>query len=422
MNSELKKKILYTLLILLLYRVGTFIFIPGISRTVISDFFNSDTGSIFNLINMFSGGAFARMSIFALNIMPYITASIIIHLLCSAYKGLGELRKDGAYGRKKINQYTVYLTLFISVFQALGIYFGFSNTNVSIFISDSPFFLWTTMFSLVAGTMIVLWFGNKITQNGIGNGISLIIFIGVVSEFPSSFLRIFEMLRKGNISFLFFFFVIFIFVSLILSVVYMEKSVRRVKIQYPNRVYLKMKDYNSEDACLPLRVNVAGVMPPIFATSLLVFPIIISKLFKTPFAEKFSVLFTRGSITYMLVYVFLIIFFCYFYAAIAFNTEEVSENFKKSNCFIPGIRPGLPTKKYLDYIVNRITFFGAVCLSIICLLPEFLTVKYHLPQIISGVGLFIVVDTVIELVGQIQSYMYSDKYKSFTAWKKIKVR
>ena len=422
MNSDLKNRILYTLFILFLYRIGTFIFLPGINSAVIDEFFNSNTGSIFNMINMFSGGAFSRMSIFALNIMPYITASIIIQLLSSVYKSLDDLRKEGEYGKRKINQYTKYLTLFLSVFQALGIYYGFSSMEKSAFISDSKFFLWTTLFTLVSGTMILLWLSDKITQNGIGNGTSLLIFIGVVAELPSNFIQLFDMSKKGSFSFIFLLVVFLIFIFLLFFMIYMEKATRNIKLQYPNKGLMKANAIKDDNSYIPLKINMSGAMPPIFASSLLIFPLIISKLFKANFANKISNVLSKGTLLYNIFFLVLVIFFCYFYSSIVFNTEEVAENLKKNNCFISGIRPGINTKKYLDYIINRITFIGAIYLSIICILPEFLTSNYHLPISIGGTGLLIIIDTIIEVVGQVQSYLFSNKYNSINKQRRIRVR
>jgi len=421
MNSELKNKILYTLILLFLYRIGTFIFLPGINGEVISEFFSSDTGSVFNLLNMFSGGAFSRMSIFALNIMPYITASIIIQLMSSVYKGLAELRKEGEYGRKKMNQYTKYLTLILGGFQAVGIYYAFSNLEKSAFISNSSMFLWTTVFTLVAGTMILMWLGSKITQNGIGNGISLLIFVGIVAEFPASFVQIFDLARKGAYSSLFLIFILAMFVALILFIIFMEKGTRNIKIQYPNRGLMRASGVKDDGTHIPLRVNMSGVIPPIFASSVLMFPFAISKMFKGSIGEEISSVISKGNALYIILYCALIVFFCYFYSSVVFNTEEVADNLKKNNCFISGVRPGEATVNYLNFVVNRITFIGAVYLCIVCLFPEILVTKYNLPISIGGTGLLIIIDVVIDLITQIQSYLFSNKYNNMGKQRRIRV-
>lgn len=422
MTQELRNKILYTIFLLFLYRIGTFIFLPGINGAVISDFFNSDTGSVFNLLNMFSGGAFARMSIFALNIMPYITASIIIQLMSSVYKNLEELKKEGEYGRRKINQYTKYLTLVLGVFQAAGIYFAFSNLETSAFISDSKIFLWTTVFSLVAGTMILMWLGNKITQNGIGNGISLIIFVGIVAELPGSFAQIFDLSKRGAFSFIFLILVLAIFIGLILFIVFMEKSTRNIKVQYPNKGLMKSNGVKDDNSHIPLKMNMSGVIPPIFASSILMFPFAISKMFEGEWGAKISAMISRGSLLYVVLFSALIAFFCYFYSSVVFNTENVADNLKKNNCFIAGIRPGVATKDYLEYVINRITFIGAVYLCLVCLVPEVIVSKYNLPLSIGGTGLLIVINVVVDLVTQIQSYTFSNKYATMNKQRRIRVR
>ncbi len=422
MTQELKNKILYTIALLVLYRLGTFIFLPGINGSVIAEFFNSDTASVFNLLNMFSGGAFARMSIFALNIMPYITASIIIQLMSSVYKGLEELRKEGEYGRRKMNQYTKYLTLALGIFQAAGIYFAFSNLETSAFISNSRIFLWTTVFTLVAGTMILMWLGDKITQNGIGNGVSLIIFVGIIAELPRSFAQIFDLSKRGAYSFVFLLLVLVIFVGLILFIVFMEKSTRNIKIQYPNRGLMKSNGVKEDNSHIPLKTNMSGVIPPIFASSILMFPFAISKMFQGEWGTKISALVSKGNLLYVILFSALIVFFCYFYSFVVFNTENVADNLKKNNCFIAGIRPGSATKEYLEYVVNRITLIGAIYLCCVCLIPEVLVSKYNLPLSIGGTGLLIVINVVIDLITQIQSFTFSTKYATMNKQRRIRVR
>jgi len=419
-TTELKSKILYTIALLFLYRIGTFIFLPGVNGAVIADFFRSDTGSMFGLLNMFSGGAFSRMSIFALNIMPYITASIIIQLMTSVYKGLDDLKKEGEYGRRKLNQYTKYLTLLLSIFQAFGVYYAFSNLEHSAFISDSQMFLWTTVFTLVAGTMLLMWIGDKITQNGIGNGISLLIFVGIAAELPGNFVQIFDLSRRGVYSFMFLLSILCAFVALIFMIIFVEKATRNIKVQYPNKATIRSE--NDNGSYIPLKANMSGVIPPIFASSVLMFPLAISKMSSSNWGEKLAAVVSRGSVYYVILYSLMIVFFCYFYAPIVFNTEEVSDNLKKSNCFISGIRPGAATKEYLDFIVNRITILGAVYLCIICLLPEILITRYSLPITIGGTGLLIVINVVIDLIIQVQSYLFDGKYNNINKQRRIRVK
>lgn len=420
MSSELKKRILFTLLILFIYRLGTFIPLPGIDGKIIEEFFSSNNNSVFGMLNMFSGGAFQRMSIFALNIMPYITASIIIQLLSSVYKSLEELRKDGEAGRRKLNQYTKYLTLFLGFFQSVSVYFAFSNLEQSAFLSDSKLFLWTTVFSLLGSTMLLTWLGDKITHQGIGNGISVLIFTGIVSELPANISGILEASRKAEFSYLFFILLTILAVSLILFVVYMEKAVRNVKIQYStNRGLIT----NQKDVSyIPMKINVSGVIPPIFASSILAFPLIIVQFFgKDETVSKLSSLLSRGGLLYTVLFSACIIFFSFFYSTIVFNTEELSENLKKGNCFVPGIRPGNSTKEFFDKILSRLTFIGAIYLFVVCIIPDILFTKYSISLTIGGTSLLIIVSTVIDIVNHIQSYILSDKYGNVNKRRRIKV-
>ncbi|MDR3290500.1 MAG: preprotein translocase subunit SecY [Rickettsiales bacterium] len=422
MTEELKQKIFYTIALLILYRIGTFIFLPGIDGEVIKEFFNSDTGSIFGLLNMFSGGAFSRMSIFALNIMPYITASIIIQLMTSVYKGLEELKKEGEYGKKKLNQYTKYLTLVLAIFQSAGIYFAFSNLEKSAFISNSNIFLYTTIFSLTAGTMSLIWLGDKITQNGIGNGISLLIALGIVSELPGSFAQIFELSKKGAYSFPFLIIIFAIFIILMLLIVYCEKAIRKIKIQYPNRGMMAQSKTNDDNSYIPLKLNMSGVIPPIFASSILMFPFVIAKLFTGETSTMIAEYLQEGTPLYINLFIILIVFFSFFYADIVFDTKEVVDNLKKNNCFVLGIRPGDATQKFLKKIINRITIIGAIYLCVVCLVPQTITKKYNIPLSIGGTGLLIIINTITDLLTQIQSYMFSNKYNGINKQRKIRVR
>lgn len=419
MSAELKKRILFTLFILLIYRVGTFIPLPGINSEIISDFFNNSSNSIFDMVNMFSGGAFQRMSIFSLNIMPYITASIIIQLLTSIYKSLEDLKKEGEFGRKKINQYTKYLTLFLGFFQAVGIYYAFSNLEKSAFISNSKIFLFTTILSLLGSTMFLMWLGDKITHQGIGNGISLLISVGIIAELPGNILNIFQMSKSGIHSWGFVFFLLALLVALVMFVVYVEKSTRNVKIQYPNRGLMRNQ---SDNSYIPLKINMSGVIPPIFASSLLMFPLAILQFFDVDLASKLSAYFQRGGILYTLLFTGFVVFFSFFYSSIVFNTKELAENLKKSNCFIPGIRPGNSTTEYFDDIVNKLTFVGSIYLVVVCVIPDILFNKYSVQIAIGGTSLLIIVSTIIDLITQFQSHVFSEKYNSVNKRRKVRVR
>ena len=419
MNSELRSRIFFTLFILVIYRVGTFIPLPGIDSRIVADFFSKSSNGIFGVINTFSGGAFQRMSIFALNIMPYITASIIIQLLTSMYKSLEELKKEGEVGRRKLNQYTKYLTLFLGMFQAISIYYAFSNLEQSAFISTSKIFLFTTIFTLLGSTMFLMWLGDKITNQGIGNGISLLTTTGIIAELPGNITSILDMAKSGKYSIAFVLFLLFLFAFLIAFVVYVEKATRNVKIQYPNRNIFRIKNDNSY---IPLKINIAGVIPPIFASSILTFPLGILQFFKPEVAVNISNYIQKGSFIYSLLFTITVIFFSFFYSGIVFNIEELAENLKKSNCFVPGIRPGKNTADYFENIVNKLTFIGSIYLVFVCIIPDVLFKKYSVRLSISGTSLLIVVSTVIELIAQFQSFVFSEKYNNVNKRRRVIVK
>jgi len=418
--STLKSKIFFTLFILFIYRVGTFVPIPGIDAEVVKEFFGGAKGSVFGMINLFSGGALERMSVFALNIMPYITASIIIQLASSMYKSLENLKKEGEYGRAKINQYTRYLTIFLAFFQSLGVYYALSSPGSSAFISDSRIFMITTVVSLVGGTVILMWFGERITASGVGNGISLIIFVGIVSSLPSTVVQIFDLSRTGAYSFFVVILIFVAFVGLIMFVCFIEKTYRKIKIQYPNAVAMRASGMQ-DSSFLPLKINMSGVIPPIFASSILMFPIALVQ-FSSIEGDYLASIIRRGGFLYTFIFSFLIMFFCYFYSSIVFNSNDVSSNLKKSNCFILGIRPGNETARYIDKIVSRITFLGAMYLVLVCSMPEYVVAKYSLPLYIGGTGILIIVNVIMDLINQIQSELFSSRYNSTNSAKRRKVR
>ncbi len=419
MSSELRNRILFTLFILIIYRIGTFIPLPGINSKIVAEFFSESSNGIFGVINTFSGGAFQRMSIFALNIVPYITASIIVQLMTSMYKSLEELKKEGEVGRRKLNQYTKYLTLGLGMFQAIGIYYAFSNLEQSAFISSSKIFLFTTVFILLGSTMFLMWLGDKITNQGIGNGISLLTTTGIIAELPGNISSIFEMAKSGKYSIGFVIFLLLLFAFLIAFVVYVEKATRNVKIQYPNRNIFRVKNDNSY---IPLKINISGVIPPIFASSILTFPLGILQFFKPEIAVKISNYIQKGSFIYSLLFTITVVFFSFFYSEIVFNIEELAENLKKGNCFVPGIRPGKNTAEYFAEIVNKLTFIGSLYLVFVCIIPDVLFKRYSVRLSISGTSLLIVVSTVIELIAQFQSYVFSEKYNSVNKRRRVIVR
>jgi preprotein translocase subunit SecY len=409
-NSDLKQRILFTIFILLVYRFGTFVPIPGIDVEVLKKFFASSGANIFGMINLFSGGSLERMSIFAISIMPYITASIIMQLMSSMSKSLEALKKEGEYGRAKINQYTRYLTIILAFFQSMGVYYALSNPENSAFISDSKIFMWTTCVSLVGGTVMLMWFGEKITKSGIGNGISLIIFVGIVSSLPSSVVQIFDLSKNGVYSW--FMVVIFFafFVGFLMLVCLVEKTYKRIKIQYPNAAMMRSAGM-SDSSFLPLKINISGVIPPIFASSILMFPAAIVQ-FTGADGDFMLSLLRRGGALYLALFAGLILFFSYFYSSIVFNTQEVSNNLKKGNCFILGIRPGSATAEYLDKVVSRLTLLGAIYLIVVCIVPEILITKYSVPLYIGGTGILIMVNVVLDLVNQVQSHLFASRYNN----------
>ncbi len=420
-KSELVNRILFTILIILIYRFGTFIPVPGINSDVVKKMFQSDLASIFGMVNLFSGGALQRMSIFALNIMPYITASIVIQLLTSMHKGLESLKKEGGYGRAKINQYTKYLTIILAIFQSFGVYYALSNSENNAFVSDSNIYLLTTVVSLVGGTVMLMWFGERITGAGIGNGISVIIFVGIASSLPSSFIQIFDLSRTGGYSFVSILLVIIMFVGLLFLICFIENSYKKIKIQYPSSA--TMRSMKMQDSSfLPLKINMSGVIPPIFASSFLMIPSALSQFFDSESSGILGALFARGNFTYILIFSVLIMFFCYFYSSIIFNTEEVAENLKKSNCFIVGIRPGANTANYLDKIVVRLTFLGSIYLVIICVVPEIIVTKYSVPLTVGGTGILIMVNVVLDIMNQFRSYLYSDRYNSVQKGRRVRLK
>ncbi|MDR2778503.1 MAG: preprotein translocase subunit SecY [Rickettsiales bacterium] len=414
MNLELRNRILFTLFILLIYRIGTFIPLPGIDSKIVGEFFGKSTSSIFNMINTFSGGAFQRMSIFSLNIMPYITASIMIQLMTSVYKNFEELRKEGEIGRRKLNQYTKYLTLFLGCFQAIGIYYGFSNLEQSAFISNSKMFLFTTIFTLLGSTMFLMWLGDRITNQGIGNGISLLTTTGIVAELPGNLMKIVQIAKstRYSVGLLIFMFLIF----LIVFIVYMEKATRNVRIQYPNRNLVRIKN---DDSYIPLKINISGVIPPIFASSVLMFPLGIMQFFKPSLAIKISPYIRKGGLLYSVLFAVTVVFFSFFYSEIVFNTEELADNLKKSNCFIPGVRPGKNTAEHFNLIVDRLTLIGSIYLILVCIVPDVIFRRYAALISMGGTSFLIVINTVIELIIQFQSYIFSEKYSSVNRRRKI---
>ncbi len=415
--NELRNRILFLLGALLVFRIGAHIPVPGIDPAAMASFFNEQRGTILGMFNMFSGGALSRLTVFALGIMPYISASIIFQLAGSVFPKLEELKKEGESGRRKITEYTRYATVGLALMQGLGIAVAIEKMHaghVPVVIDPGPLFLFTTTISLACGTVFLMWIGEQITERGIGNGISLIIFAGIVAGLPDAIGTTFELMQTGQFQPLF---VVALFVlALVVTafVVFMESAQRRVPIQYAKR-QVGRKIYGGQSTHMPLKVNMSGVIPPIFATSILLLPATLSGWFaNVPGMEwlaRFGQALSPGSALYVVVFTTAIVFFAFFYTAMVFNPRDTADNLKKSGAFVPGIRPGEHTARYMDKILTRLTLWGAIYLTLVCLLPEFLIVQYNVPFYLGGTSLLIVVVVMMDLMGQIQSHLLTHQYE-----------
>ena len=425
--TELKARIWFTLGALLVYRVGTYIPVPGVDASVMGEMMAQHSTGILGMFDMFSGGALGRMTVFALNIMPYISASIIVQLMAGAVPSLEALKKEGESGRKKLNQYTRYLTVLIALIQSYGIAVGLEgmrgNFGAAV-IDPGLFFRVSCVVTLVGGTMFLMWIGEQITARGVGNGTSLIIFAGIVANLPSALVNLLELGRTGALSPLFILLFIAIAVAVVAFVVFMERAQRRVTVQYPKR-QVGQRMFGGDSTHMPLKVNTAGVIPPIFASSILLIPATVAGFAQNSpdswlawFAQKFA----HGEPLYMISYAGMILFFSYFYTAIVFNTEETADNLKKYGGFIPGVRPGSNTALYFDAILTRLTTVGAVYLAIVCLLPEILIAKYGVPFYFGGTSLMIIVSVTMDTVTQIQSHLLAHQYEGLIRKGRVKGR
>ena len=423
--TELKQRIIFTLLALIVYRLGTYLPIPGINPGALDDIFNQNTGGILGMFDMFAGGALSRMSIFALNIMPYISASIIIQLMSTASTHLAQLKKDGDSGRQKIIQYTRYGTVFLAAVQALGIATGLEGmTNSQGPAVDNPgiFFKLSTVITLTGATIFLMWLGEQITARGIGNGISLIIMAGIVAELPSALISTLELGKTGALSGLLILFFLILAALVITFIVFMERGQRRIIIQYPKR-QVGMKIMGGQSSHLPLKINTAGVIPPIFASSTLLLPVTalsINAGTGPDWLMNITALLGRGQPLYMLLYVSAIVFFAFFYTSVVFNAQDTADNLKNNGGFVPGIRPGEPTANYIDYVLTRLTVIGSAYLSAVCLLPEILISKYSVPFYLGGTSLLIVVTVTMDTVAQVHSHLIAHQYEGLI--KKAKLR
>ena len=421
--GELKKRIWFTLGALLIYRLGTYIPLPGINPAALAEVFRQQSTGIIGLFNMFSGGAVGRMAIFALAIMPYISASIIVQLMTSVSPHLEALKKEGEAGRKIINQYTRYGTVLLATVQAYGISVGLEG-QANVVVDPGLFFRISTVITLTGGTMFLMWLGEQITARGIGNGISLIIFAGIVAELPAAIAGTLELSRQGAISTALILGVIVMAIAVIALIVYMERAQRRLLIQYPKRQVSQNRMTGGESSHLPLKLNTAGVIPPIFASSLLLLPTTIANFSAASGGSGWLTTMTtylaHGRPLYMVMYVGLIVFFCFFYTAIVFNPNETADNLKKYGGFIPGIRPGERTAEYIDYVLTRITVVGAAYIAAVCLIPEILISYAAVPFYFGGTSLLIVVSVTMDTVAQVQGHLYAAQYEGLIKKARLK--
>jgi preprotein translocase subunit SecY len=411
--GDLRRRLVFLLLALVVYRVGAHIPVPGIDPAQLQQLFSGQQG-ILNLFNMFSGGALSRFTVFALGIMPYISASIIMQLMTYAVPTFEQMKKEGEAGRRKITQYTRYGTLGLALFQSLGIAVALEGT-AGLVIAPGFGFRMTAVVSLTAGTMFLMWLGEQITERGLGNGISILIFAGIAAGLPSSIGGLLELVRTGAMSIIAAIFIVLIVCLVTYFVVFVERGQRKILVNYARR-QVGNKVYGGQSSHLPLKLNMAGVIPPIFASSIILLPATVVNWFSTGESMRWlrdiSGALTPGQPIYVMIYAAAIIFFCFFYTALVFNSRETADNLKKSGAFIPGIRPGDHTAKYIDKILLRLTFIGAIYITFVCLLPEFLIIKYNVPFYFGGTSLLIIVVVTMDFMAQVQNYMMSQQYES----------
>ena len=415
--KELRQKFIFTLLMFAIYRLGSHIPIPGINVDALQDFLKAFQGTIFALYDIFSGGNLNRMTVFALGVMPYISASIMMQLLTVAIPELQRLAKEeGDYGRYKINEYTKYLTLFVALVQSLGIALWLkgqvSPKGIPIVENPGLLFIFTTVITLVAGTMFLVWIADRITEKGIGNGASLIIFAGIVAGFPNAIIQFIEKVKTGDIGPLEILLIVALVVAIIIGIVYVQEAERRIPIQYPGR-QMGRQMLAGRRTYLPIKINPAGVIPIIFAQAILLIPTSILTFIQHPFVQLFAQVLAPGSIFYNALYVMFIVFFTYFYSAVLINPQEIAENLHKAGAFIPGVRPGQETVKYLERIINRLVFFGALFLSVIALIPILVSTWFNIPFYFGGTTALIVVGVALDTFRQIETYLIQKKYKKF---------
>ncbi|MBN2397838.1 MAG: preprotein translocase subunit SecY [Deltaproteobacteria bacterium] len=413
---ELQRKILFTFFLLAVYRIGVHVPTPGIDTQALAALFEQAKNSLLGLFDMFAGGALSTLSVFALGIMPYISASIILQLLTVAVPHLERLSKEGEAGRRKITQYTRYGTVILSIIQGFGIAVGLENmagpTGLSIVISPGWAFRLMTVITLTAGTSFIMWLGETITEKGIGNGISLIIFAGIVCRGPEAVVNTFRLLSTGEMGIFFVVILLVLMIGVVGVIVFVESAQRRIPVQYAKRV-VGRKMYGGQTTHLPLKINTAGVIPPIFASSIIMFPATIANFVPHPWMKVMSEFLMPGRVVYELLYVALIIFFCYFYTAVTFNPVNVADNMKKHGGYVPGIRPGKKTAEYIDSVLTKLTFSGAMYVSAVCVLPSILISRFNVPFYFGGTALLIVVGVALDTAGQIETHLLTRQYEGF---------
>ena len=412
--GDLRRRVVFLLLALVVYRIGTHIPVPGIDPVALQQLFSSQAGGILSLFNMFSGGALSRFSVLALGIMPYISASIIMQLMTYVVPSLEAIKKEGEAGKRKITQFTRYGTLGLAIFQSLGIALALEGSP-GLVLAPGFGFRMTAVVSLVAGTMFLMWLGEQITERGLGNGISILIFAGIVAGLPSAIGGLFELVRTGAMSIIACLFIIAVVIAVTYAVVFVERGQRKILVNYAKR-QVGNKVYGGQSSHLPLKLNMSGVIPPIFASSIILLPATVVGWFATGeglrWLKDLSTALSPGQPIYVMLYAAMIVFFCFFYTALVFNSRETADNLKKSGAFLPGIRPGEQTAKYIDKILGRLTLAGAVYITAVCLLPEFLVLKYNVPFYFGGTSLLIIVVVTMDFWAQVQSYVMSQQYES----------
>lgn len=419
---ELKSRIIFTLALLTVYRIGAHIPTPGINGEELSKFLAEKGGALMGFFDMFSGGALSRVTIFALGIMPYISASIILQLLTVVIPAIGKLAKEGEAGRKKIIKYTRYGTVIISIIQSFGIAVGLESMSGGAFIQNPGWsFRLLTMITLTSGTAFIMWLGEQITERGIGNGISLIIFAGIVARFPNAVLSTLRLIKAGELNIFFVVFLVVMMVAVVAVIIFIERGQRKIPIQYAKRV-VGRKVYGGQSTHLPLKINTSGVIPPIFASSIIMFPATVAGFIAIPWVQGVARQLSPGTILYTLLYVGMIFFFSYFYTAVIFNPVDIADNLKKYGGYIPGIRPGQKTSEYIYRVLTRLTFVGAIYLAIICIIPEILIKRFNVPFYFGGTSLLIVVGVALDTISQIESHLVTRSYDGFLRKGRIRGR